>query len=517
MILIAALALAETPPAPAPAPAPGAAPAAAPALAPGFVPAVLFVTTDPLLPQRYRSVPAGKYTCEVVIDVSKEGQVTDVRPTTCEEESFWALATAIVEWDFEPATQDGIPVDSQLTYTGTFEVRSLLPRKHVVGFVGVVGSVGGAGVAGVDGRIHLGEQLSINGGVDFDRDTLEGSLSEVWTPVFHADVAISSPRQHFEHRGIYGMAVGGYVDGYGATGLYTAFRGEIMTPLPGLSFGGDAGISTLFSDPPTYDDVGIWPRAGANPFYPWLKASVIWYAPVPRDRFVVVPRADDPVVYVPPPPEPDIRPDLDGVAFEGVPAWHWSQIEPSVGDTTPTGPGFALYPPGTYRCNVRAVIGEDGKVKAARAESCPQAGRADAEANLRAWEWPALAGRGDVQAVFPAPIFVHRDDAAQVRAVSVLLLAPDGTTQAPPARATIPGVYVHQYVAPVWTNGNRPTRACYVDVDLTAAGEVTKSRWVSGDIEVQPAVNAALRAWTFYPLVVDGELTPARVRISMCG
>ena len=39
-----------------------AAPAPQPAVyPPGFVPAVLHVTTDPLLPQKYRSVPAGEY------------------------------------------------------------------------------------------------------------------------------------------------------------------------------------------------------------------------------------------------------------------------------------------------------------------------------------------------------------------------------------------------------------------------------------------------------------------------
>lgn len=178
-----------------------AAPAPQPVYPAGFVPAVLHVTTNPLLPQKYRSVPAGEYHCTVDIALSAEGKVIDVTPTDCDQESFWALTTAIIEWDFDPATQDGAAVASTLAYTGVFEVRTLLPRKHVVGFVGVVGSVGGAGVAGVDGRIHLGERVSLSGGVEFNRDELEASLVDVWTPVFHADVAVSSPRQSFEHRG----------------------------------------------------------------------------------------------------------------------------------------------------------------------------------------------------------------------------------------------------------------------------------------------------------------------------
>ncbi len=490
-------------------------PVAPPVYPPGFVPAVLHVTTDPLLPQKYRSVPAGDYHCAVDIAVSKEGKVTDVVPTDCDQESLWALAAAIIEWDFDPATQNGVPVDSTLPYTGVFEVRTLLPRKHIVGFVGVVGNLGGSGIAGVDGRIHLGERVSFSGGVEFDRDELESTLQKFWTPVFHADVAFSSPRQSFEHRGIYGIAVGGYGDGWGATGLYGAFRGEVMTPVPGLSFGGDAGIATLFGDPPTFDDVGVWPSSSI-PFYPWLRASVIWYAPIPRDQFVVVPRADDPVVYEPVIVEPPPLVDLDGAAFEGVPGWHWSQVEPSVGDVTPTGPGFANYPPGTYRCNVRAIITPSGKASVVRAEVCPAAGRADAEANVRGWIWPERPGGTDVQAVFPAPIFVRRDDAEPVRVQSVLMLGPDGTTAPLTAGVQAPEVFVQGFSAPVWTNNNVPTRSCFVDVDLDVTGAVKKTRWVSGDIEVQTVVFDTLKRWKFYPVAVVGELRDARVRLSMC-
>ena len=48
------------------------------------------------------------------------------------------------------------------------------------------------------------------------------------------------------------------------------------------------------------------------------------------------------------------------------------------------------------------------------------------------------------------------------------------------------------------------------------AGKVTARKWVSGDVEVSPRVMEALDQWVFYPVVVDGELAPARVRISMC-
>jgi hypothetical protein len=522
MILFAALALAaDAPAADAPAPPAQAAPAApgtAPVARPGYVPPVVHVSTDPLMPQKYRSVPAGRYECTVDIKVSKEGKPTDVTPTDCDQESFWALATAILEWDFDPATQNGVPVDAVVPYTGVFEVRTLLPRKHVVGFVGLVGSVGGDGWAGVDGRIHLGEQISFSGGVDIDRDTFEADpLRREWAPVFHGDVAFSSRRQSFEHRGIYGMAIGAYLDAWGGSGVYAAFRGEVMTPVPGLSFGGDAGLGTLFSDPPTYDDVGFWQRNGAVPVYPWLRASIIWYAPLPRDQFVVVPRADDPVMYEPIIPEPDPVADVDGSAFAGIQAWHWSQIEPSVGDVTPTGPGFANYPPGTYRCNVRAIISPEGVATTVRVETCPQAARADAEANVRGWRWPERPGEPSVQAVFPAPVFVRREDAEPVRVQSVLLLGPDGKTAPLPNTASTPEVYVHALTPPVWTNENRPTRSCFVDVDITTAGAVQRTRWVSGDIEVQPAVFAALREWRFYPVPVDGgELRDTRVRLSMC-
>ena len=138
-------------------------------------PPVAHVLSDPLLPQKYRSVPPGVYPCSVLIDVSAEGKVTDVKPVECDEEAFWALATAIISWDFDPATTDGAPVAGQLPYTAEFEVKTLLPRKHIVGFVGAVASVGGAGFAGAEGRIHLGEQISVSAGVTMDLDTLEGS------------------------------------------------------------------------------------------------------------------------------------------------------------------------------------------------------------------------------------------------------------------------------------------------------------------------------------------------------
>ena len=103
-------------------------------------PPVAHVLSDPLLPQSYRTVPPGVYPCSVVIDVSAEGKATDVKPVKCDEEAFWALAAAIVTWEFDPATQDGRPVAGQLPYTAEFEVRTLLPRKNIVGFVGLVAS-----------------------------------------------------------------------------------------------------------------------------------------------------------------------------------------------------------------------------------------------------------------------------------------------------------------------------------------------------------------------------------------
>ncbi|MFZ5481939.1 MAG: energy transducer TonB [Myxococcota bacterium] len=476
-------------------------------------PAVPRITTDPLLPQAYRSVPPGKYPCTVDVDVSAEGRVTDVRAVECDEDALYALATAIVQWEWTPARQDGVAVASTVAYTSEFEVRSLLPRKHVVGFVGGAVHAGGAGWFGAEGRIHLGETLSVTAGVDLDRDMLEGTNEAFWLPTFRADVALSSRRRHFEHRGIYGVTLGAIGDPYGAAGGYFAFRGELMTGIPGLSVGGDAGLAMLLSDPPTFDDVGYWERFGASFVYPWLRTSLIWYAPIPRDQFVVIPREHDPVVYEPIPIVEEPPPDRDGMAFEGVRAVHWSEIEPAIGSITPTGPGFALYPPGTYTCNVRVVVDPAGKAKAVRVEKCPAAGRADAEENVKGWEWDARPDAPDVQSVFPAPIFVDREDAELVRTQSVLLLE-DGKTR-PLPRGANPLVYVHSRFAPDW-GVTLPTRACFVDVDLDATGKVLDTRWVSGDVEVRPRVEEALRRWVFYPVAVDGELAPVRVRLSMC-
>ena len=477
-------------------------------------PPVAHVLSDPLLPQKYRSVPPGVYPCSVLIDVSAEGKVTDVKPVECDEEAFWALATAIVSWDFDPATTDGAPVAGQLPNTAEFEVKTLLPRKNIVGFVGAVASVGGAGFAGAEGRIHLGEQISVSAGVTMDLDTLEGSLASVWVPTINGDVTLSSRRRSHEHRGIYGLTVGGFGDGYGSAGGYAAFRGELMTGVPGLSLGGDAGISTLFTDPTTYDDVGFWPRAGTSPIYPWLRASLIWYAPIPRDRFVVVPRTQDPTVFVPEPPPDEVVEDVDGSAFDGIPAVHWSELEPSIGDITPTGPGFDLYPPGVYTCNVRVAVGPDGRATKVRIEKCPKAAHIDAEATVRAWVWEDVPTR-EMQAVFPAPVFVRRDDAELVRTQSVKLLVGGQAQSLPPTMRTSPPVYVKRLVPPQWTM-ERPTRSCFVDVDIDAQGTQTGATWVSGDIEVMPRVMEALREWVFYPVAVDGELTAVRARLSMC-
>jgi hypothetical protein len=510
----AAAGLAPTEPAPA-APTPAAPAAGTPVAPPGFVPAQIHATQDPLLPQKYREVPAGKYPCSVRVKVGKDGRLADVAPVACDEEAFWALAAAMLTWSYTPASMDGVAVDSERDWTTVFEVRTLLPRKHIVGFVGAAASVGGAGMFGGEFRIHLGEQISATVGLDLDRDVLtDTEATAVWVPSFRADVAISSRRRHFERRGVWGFMVGAYGDPYGAVGGYAGFRAEAMTPVPGLSFGGDAGVAMLFTNPETYEDMGFWPRAQRDLISPWLRASVIWYAPLPRDQFVVVPREDDAWKYVPVFPEPDVAPDLDGQPFPGVRAIHWSEIEPSRGDNTPTPPGFELYPPGSYRCDIRVLIEEDGSPKEARVEHCPQAGKEAGRANIMDWRWPRRPGKGQVQAVFPAPIFVRRDDAEQVPVQTILLLV-DGQTKPIPKRTPVPPVYVHAYLPPEWTH-TRPTMSCFVDVDIDPSGKVLKRAWVSGEIEVQRMVWDVLDQWDFYPVPVDGELVPVRVRLSMC-
>ncbi len=513
LLLLSLSALAADPaPAPVSAPAPGTAPAAG-AHPPGYVPPVAHPSVDPLMPQSYRTVPRGEYPCKVRILVTDTGEVKDVEKIECGDDAYYALATAIVQWKFDPATLDGKPVSGDLLYDTTFTVETFLPRKHIVGFVGALVSIGGAGWFGAEGRVHLGEQVSFSGGVDLDQDFVPGELTPLWAPTFHADVAISSPRKHSDHRGIYGFTIGGYGDAYGSAGMYSGFRGELMTPVPGLSVGGDAGVAFLFTNPQTIGDVGIWQRDGANPFFPWLKLSLIWYAPIPRDRFVVVPREDDPAVYEPPIIEPEPLPD-NGHAFDGIRSVHWSEIEPSYGEQTPVGPEFALYPPGSYRCDVRAIVTPQGTARLVRAEVCPVAARKAAEENVAHWEWPERPGDAEVQAVFPATLFVRRGDAQLVPAQSVMQLV-DGVAKPLPKRNSNPPIYVHSFTPPEWGQ-TRPTGACYVDVDLDAEGKLLKTRWAQGEIEVSGQVMDALRSWTFYPVIITGERTAARVRLSMC-
>ncbi len=494
-------------------PAPAVPPAAAPVAPPSYVPPVPHPTVDPLMPQSYRTVKKGEYPCKVKILVRADGTVKDVENIECEEEAYYALATAIVQWKFDPALRDGLPVDGELEWDNTFTVESYLPRKHIVGFIGGAVSVGGAGWFGAEGRVHLGEQLSFSAGVDLDQDYFRGTLVETWVPTIRVDAAISSKRRHFEHRGIFGFTVGGFGDAYGAAGMYAGFRGEVMTPAPGLSIGGDGGVAFMFTEPPTFPDVGFWNRDGVNPFYPWLRASLIWYAPLPKDRFVVVPREHDPTVYEPPIPPPE--PPIDvGQAFEGVASVHWSELEPSWGENTPVGEGFSDYPPGVYRCDVRAVIDAEGKAIAVRAEQCPSSAKKAAEDNVRSWEWPAREGDVPKQSVFPAPIFVRRSDAEVVPAREVMLLV-DGKETPLPKRTAQPPVYVKRFVPPDW-GVTRPSASCAVDVDLDATGKVLKTRWVSGEIEVSGRVNEALDQWAFFPVIVKGERTAVRVRLSMC-
>lgn len=483
---------------------------------PGFLPAVVHVTVDPLMPQKYRSVPAGRYTCSVKILIDATGRPTDVLPIECDQESLWALGAAIVAWEYEPALQDGVPVASELPYTTEFEVKTLLPRKHVVGFIGLAGSAGGDAILALDGRVHLGEMLSFSGGVGFDQNVRDNGSYVSTDPTFHGDVAFSSPRQYFEHRGIFGGAVGLYGDASGQTGLYGGFRGELMTPTPGLSIGGDIGVATVWSDPEEDKSLGLVPQIGRSPFYPWLRFSLLWYAPVPRDQFVVVPRANDPVVYEAIIPEPPPIPDDDGKAFEGVPAMHWSKIPVAGGHNPVAGPGFAAYPPGSYTCNVRVLVGEDGNPKVVRAEKCPEAGRLDAEAAVRLWTWLPRPGAGDVQAVFPAPFYVERETADQVRVVAVAIRNPDGSTTPGPTGRSFPEVWVEHLYTPVFSSELRPGAPCLVDVDIDVMGNVEDTRWKSGEIDIRPRVLEALEAWKFYAVVVGTELQPVRVTLSMC-
>ena len=38
----------------------------------------------------------------------------------------------------------------------------------------------------------------------------------------------------------------------------------------------------------------------------------------------------------------------------------------------------------------------------------------------------------------------------------------------------------------------------------------------SGDVEVRTLVEEALESWGFFPVIVAGEPTPARVRVTLC-
>lgn len=483
---------------------------------PGFLPAVMHMTTAPLMPQAYRSVPAGKYQCSVTIQLGADGAVTGVLPVACDKEALWALSAAIQTWRFESALQDGQPVASTLAYTTEFDVRTLRPREHVVGLVGLVGSAGGESVASLDGRIHLGETFSVSFGVGVDANDRkyfrDGRSADA---TFHGDLALSSPRQYFEHRGIFGGALGLYDDTGGQTGLYGTFRGELMTAAPGLSVGADIGVATVWWVPGSDTSLGMIPRIGALTVYPWLRASLIWYAPVPRDQFAVVPRADDPVLYqeaASPDPEP---PSEKGYPFEGVPAVPWSKLPVSGGSNPVPGQAFADYPPGQYPCTVRVVVGADGEPKRVRAEKCPSVGVGAAEAAVETWKWQRREGTGDLQAVFPAPIYVEREDGDTVSVLGVATRSEDGTL-VPVHASRVPDVYVHTLYTPVFTNGVTPSQPCRVDVDLDRMGAVLAMRWRSGDIEVKGRVFEALRLWQFYGVPVEGELVPVRVSLDLC-
>jgi hypothetical protein len=357
------------------------------------------------------------------------------------------------------------------------------------------------------------ETLSLSAGVDLDVDQSRTGVSYVG-PAFHGDLGLSSRRRHFERRAIVGAAVGGYGDTVGNNGVYFTSRFEAMAGPPGLAFGGDLGAALRFGQPDGFvTDVGPFANLGLTPVYPWVRASVIWYLPLPRDRFVVVPRAQDPLVFEPEPPPDEVVVDRDGGAFPGIPAVHWSQIEPSLGDAPVTGPEFDAYPPGTYACNVRVAIDEAGLPEKIRVEHCPAAGRAAAETAVRAWRWFARPGGGVVQSVFPAPFFVDRSDAEPIRFTSVRPLVDGQPTDLPPR--TRVDVWVRARVDPDF-GVNRPTRRCEVDIDLAADGTVAAKRWVSGDVEVRTLVEEALESWGFFPVIVAGEPTPARVRVTLC-
>ena len=62
----------------------------------------------------------------------------------------------------------------------------------------------------------------------------------------------------------------------------------------------------------------------------------------------------------------------------------------------------------------------------------------------------------------------------------------------------------------------RPTRACFVDLDLDPGGAVVGTRWVGGDVEVRPRVLESLEAWRFYPVIVQGEPASVRARLVLC-
>lgn len=306
--------------------------------------------------------------------------------------------------------------------------------------------------------------------------------------------------------------MGAFADGWGAFGTYGGFRGELMTPAPGLSIGGDAGLVALWGRGQVFDDAGIGQRAGQAPFLPWLRFSVIWYAPVPRDPFTVVPRPHDPVVYEA--PEPEVVVDVDGAAFDGIPAVHWSHIWPSNGSNTPTGPGFDVYPPGTYTCNVRVAISPEGKAAMVRVEKCPEAGKADAKANALQWVWPPRPAATTAQAVFRAPIFVQHDDAIPVKVQSVLLREGEAT-QAPPPGAGETAVWVREFVP--------PNLGHHAPDPILLRRRGRPHEWAGHEpqLGVGRHRGAAPRDGGAAPVGVlpgggRGELRPVRARLSMC-
>lgn len=99
---------------------------------PPRVPVFRGATRDPRFASRFQpDYPVSRIRdgiegrCPVTVTIAPSGRVSDVASNGCDDEAFFAATQrqALRHWRFQPATRDGVPVQSTQSLTVTFEIR----------------------------------------------------------------------------------------------------------------------------------------------------------------------------------------------------------------------------------------------------------------------------------------------------------------------------------------------------------------------------------------------------------